>query len=123
MPKQEPYAGVFAGMDFPPYQYEHYPLMMSKDQGETKVVENEAEEAEALAEGFKAPKVGPPANVTVQEIEELEGELKAKDKALSETTADLADAENEIEKLKAELAEAKKPKGSPPPPPPPAPGA
>ena len=76
MVKQEPYKGVFEGMDFPAYEYQHYPLLMKTDQGEERIVESEKEEAETVADGFKAPKVGPPANLNQAEVDGLREEAR-----------------------------------------------
>jgi len=101
MKVQQNYAGVFEGMDFGEYQYQHYPLMMSNKQGGTRIVEDENEEATAVADGYIAPKVGPPANVTIAEVENLKN-------ANAETKKDLEDAEAELVEVKRQLADAKK---------------
>ena len=100
MAKNEAYKGVFANMEFPDYEYEHYPLMMTKGSGKTAseqlIVNSEAEETEAAKDGWKSPpKVGKPVTISEQE-------MQAKD--------------DEIEKLKAELAAVKAPKAPAPPP-------
>lgn len=96
MAAHKPFMGVFEGMDFPPYVYQHFPLMMKRDGSDDYViVENEEEQEKAEADGFVAPKVGPPANVTVAEVEALNAEVAEKD--------------SEIEELKKQIAEMRKP--------------
>lgn len=77
--KDEPFGGVYENMDFAPYEYQHYPLMMRKGTSklsETKVVNNEAEERAAEEEGFKAPeRVGPPISLTEKEHKGLTDEI------------------------------------------------
>lgn len=80
MAKQEAYKGVFAGMDFPGYEYQHYPLMLTKGSGkvanEQLIVNDAGEEKAALAEGWIAPKrVGPPVSLTQKELDVKDAEL------------------------------------------------
>lgn len=84
---QRNYAGIFEGMDFGEYSYEHYPLMMTRKSGETRVVEDAEEEAAAKAEGFLSPRVGPPANVTEIEVEGLQNEIEELKKKLARAEA------------------------------------
>lgn len=97
MPKasdnNKPYSGQFQHIDFPAYEYQHYPLMLVKGGGkhpnDQLVVENEAEEKAALEDGWKlVAKVGPVVNVTQKE---------------------LSDKDDEIARLKAELEAARAP--------------
>lgn len=73
------FQGVYEGMDFPPYKYEHYPLVMSNpDSKETRTVEGEAEEKAAAEEGFKAPeRVGPPVSMSEKELADLHAQIAA----------------------------------------------
>lgn len=97
---QAPYGGVFEGIDFPDYEYRHYPLMMRKGSGklsEVRVVANESEEKEALAEGFNPPeRVGPPISLTEKEHKALTDEIAAKD-------AENAELRKTLEELKVHL--------------------
>lgn len=87
--KNIPYSGIFEGMDFPDYQYEHYPLMMKKfdEKGaeiESRIVDDASEEAAAESLGFQKPaKLGPPVTLA-------QSELDAKDKEIAELKAQLA---------------------------------
>lgn len=82
-----PYKGVFEGLDFEPYEYQHYPLLMRDKQGKPRRVTSEEEEEAAKAAGFAIPEgIGKPVTIT---------------------TAELAEKNDEIEKLKAALEEAK----------------
>lgn len=74
------YKGVFEGLDFPPYEYQHYPLMMSKGEGkevETVIVEDEEEEAAQKELGFVSPNVGPPVHVTQTQYDDMTQQIAA----------------------------------------------
>lgn len=116
MATQKPYEGVYAGIEFAPYSYQHYPLMVTKfdDKGkilEQKIVEDEDEEEAANADGFVSPKVGPVANLTVDEASALHNENEALRQQLAEAHAKLAE--------KAAPVPAKPPVHAPPAPKPP----
>lgn len=105
MPKRNeaPYGGVFEGMDFPNYEYQHYPLMMRKGSGklsETRIVENEAQEHEAVSDGFTPPeRVGPPVSLTEKEHKNLTSQIED-----AKAVASAKEAENEeLRKTLAEL--------------------
>lgn len=98
MAKQKPYGGVFEGIEFPDYEYQHYPLMMvNAATKESRVVNDEQEEKEAEEEGFKSNSVGPQTVVSSADIEALKV-------AKLESDKDLAEAEAEVANLKAQLA-------------------
>lgn len=89
-----PYKGVFEGMDFEPYSYEHFPLWMHKEvkgeDGKTRkesvLVEDSEEESAAADKGFATAKgVGKPIVVT-------ENDLNAKDDEIAQLRAALAEA-------------------------------
>lgn len=106
---QEPYAGVFAGLEFPAYKYEHFPLLLTKGAGKKSedqlVVNDQAELDAALAEvledgetkvGWKEPaRVGAPISLTEKEHKVLTDTISAKDR--------------ELEAMRAQLAELQKP--------------
>lgn len=89
-----PYQGVFEGMDFPPYEYEHYPLWMWKGPNGSlgkKLVNDEEEEAAAKAEGFVLPPgVGKPVVVTEADLSAKDSEIEELKKALEDARAALA---------------------------------
>lgn len=99
--KKPAYAGVFEGMEFPDYQYQHYPLMMRKGSGklsETRIVSDAQEEADAVKEGFNPPeRVGPPVNLT-------EKEHKALTDTISTKEAENEELRKALEELRAHLA-------------------
>lgn len=111
MAKQESYTGVFGGMDFPEYEYQHYPLWMNNPKTkETRIVEDEEEEDAAKAEGFLSPKVGPPAKLTEAEHGELVATIKDREQELDKQDKKLAEQQEEIKRLQALLANGTAPK-------------
>lgn len=106
MAKQQQYLGVFEGMDFGPYTYQHYPLMMFKDGDKDSylIVNDEEEEKAAEDDGYKAPKVGPPANVTVDEVNALTAERDEAKKDLNDAEAELAETKKALAAAQAALA-------------------
>lgn len=96
MGQSQQYKGPFEGMDFEPYVYQHFPLIMRNAAGDERMVETEQEETLAEADGYKAPEhLGDPAVHSAQEVAALE--------------ATVADKDDEIAELKAKLAAALKP--------------
>lgn len=114
MAQARQYTGVFEGIDFPDYEYQHYPLMMTKKGEGSKIVENEEEEAEAAADGYVSPKVGKPKSMTEGEVEVLENRA-------SEAEAKAADLQKQLDEAKAALAAKAQPAAAVAPKPTPAP--
>lgn len=106
MAQARQYTGVFEGIDFPDYEYQHYPLMMTKKGEGSKTVENEDEEAEAANDGYVAPKVGKPKSMTEGEVEVLENRA-------SDAEARAADLEKQLAVAKAALAAKAQPAATP----------
>lgn len=86
--KDEPYGGVYENMDFPGYEYQHYPLMMRKGTGKlaaTLVVSNKAEEDAAVEDGYTPPeRVGAPVSLTEKEHKGLTDEIAELKRQLAE---------------------------------------
>lgn len=119
--QKSPYLGVFEGMDFPDYTYEHFPLIMTKfavdEKGKRTIVDQKIANdavAERLAqdEGYESPtRVGPPTGLTSTEVSVLQKERQealdlaaaAKDVALKKD-AELQELQKEVAALRAAQA-------------------
>jgi hypothetical protein len=86
----QPYKGVFEGMDFPEYQYEEFPMYMKNKQGQSLLVEDQEAHDKALADGWERPKgIGPQVVITSEDLQAKDSRIAELEAALEEAKAAL----------------------------------